>query len=103
VTTSRILYPLETPDQPKKYAQGSSVDKTTGSVGNTFFGIAGAAVGAAVVIGGTAALFVKDVQGETSFLDLAGNNRPQIRAHLSKETSPACPRCPNTKQSFLQS
>ena len=45
--------------QPRKYIQGSAVDETTGSAGNTFFGIAGTVLALAVVISGGSALLVQ--------------------------------------------
>ena len=40
------------------------MDETTGTAGNTFFGVAGAALGLVVIAAGTSALFVQSVQSE---------------------------------------
>lgn len=45
--------------QPRKYLQGSAVDETTGSAGNTFFGVAGTVLALAVLVSGGTALLVQ--------------------------------------------
>jgi len=77
--------------QPKRYIQGSEVDDTTGSAGNTFFGVAGAALALAVIATGVTALIVQTEKSGVSTAEQDFSGLSTLSEYKSKFVADARP------------
>eukprot|EP00210_Caulerpa_lentillifera_P003589 g3424.t1 len=81
--------------QTKSYAQGSEADETTGSAGNTAFGIASAVLAGLVILTGVTTLLTKSAQmakSEGFTADFKGlSSLTEYKAKFESDLKPAEP------------